>query len=191
VTMALIENPSPAKYGGVAVSDDGWVTGFGARGSGDGTGQFHFIGVQVADAQAFADLDDGVPAESVNMLYRRLIAANPRAIAAHVSTASFLDIGTPRDYLETTLALADAEGAHLIGNSARIDSSAMLARTVLWDDVTVGSEARLYDCVVADGAHIPDGASFSRCAIVAAAGRPPRADERVEGRLLIRDLEGR
>ena len=34
-----------------------------------GSACFHFIGVQVASARAFATLEDGVPAESVNALY--------------------------------------------------------------------------------------------------------------------------
>jgi NDP-sugar pyrophosphorylase family protein len=33
VTMALIPNPRPDKYGGVTVSDDGWVNGFSRAGS--------------------------------------------------------------------------------------------------------------------------------------------------------------
>ena len=69
VTMALIPNPRPSQYGGVAVSPDGWVTGFTKpQPPGADTGgppNFHFIGVQVASARAFATLEDGVPAESV------------------------------------------------------------------------------------------------------------------------------
>jgi len=200
VTMALIVNPSPEKYGGVLVSPDGWVTGFGARASGlgardsglgaraSGLGSYHFIGVQVAQAETFARLEDGVPAESVNKLYPALIAENPHAVAAYVSSASFLDIGTPRDCLETSLALADVEGPRLIGDRAQIDSSAALSRCVVWDDVKVGARAQLHACIVADGVRIPDDARFERCAIVPAGTRAPRDDERVDGSLLIRSL---
>ena len=109
--MALIPNPRPSHYGGVVVSPDGWVRGL-ARAQNtppapDST-SFHFIGVQVARASAFAELEDGVAAESVNALYPALIARNPRSIAAYVSTASFLYIGTPRDCLDTSLALAES-----------------------------------------------------------------------------------
>ncbi len=75
VTMALIPNPRPDKYGGVRVSDAGFVTGFTA--SGNERRSFHFVGVQVAAARAFASLDDGEPAESVNVLYPQLIARDP------------------------------------------------------------------------------------------------------------------
>ena len=112
VTMALIPNPRPDKYGGVLVSDDGFVTGFVRRGSGGAS--FHFIGVQVADAAVFAGLPDGVPAESVNHLYPQLMQEAPRSVAAFVCNASFRDIGTPADYLETSIQLTEVEGDHLV-----------------------------------------------------------------------------
>jgi NDP-sugar pyrophosphorylase family protein len=204
VTMALIENPDPSKYGGVLVSEDGWVTGFGprqaradpeqgqrvaVRGSFSAVrSSYHFIGVQVAQAATFSELEDGVPSESVNMLYPKLIAQNPQAIAAHISPASFLDIGTPRDCLDTSLALAEVEGAHLMGTRVRIEDSAVLSRTVLWDDVTVGARAQLRECIVGDGVRIPEDARFERCAIVPADNRSPREDEQIEQGVLIRRL---
>jgi mannose-1-phosphate guanylyltransferase len=191
VTMALIRNPKPEQYGGVAVSRDGWITGFRPRAAAGDTAadhSYHFIGVQAARAQAFADLEDGVPYESVNALYPRLIGANPHAIAAHVSNASFLDIGTPRDCLETSLALAETVGSRLTGARCRVHESAEVVRTVVWDDVTVGRGSVLRDCVVGDGATIPPGARFERCAIVPVQGRTPVAGERLEGNLLVRDF---
>ena len=189
VTMALIPNPRPDHYGGVAVTEDGWVTGF-TRAAGAGTANarpsFHFIGVQVARAKAFADLADGVPAESVNALYPKLIAANPRSVAAYVSQASFLDIGTPRDCLDTSLALAHEEGARFTGADSHVASSAVLLRTMLWDDVTVGAGAHLQDCIVADGVRVPEGARYERCAIVAAGINAPAPGELIDGELLIR-----
>jgi mannose-1-phosphate guanylyltransferase len=186
VTMAVIAHDI-ANYGGVLVSPDGWVTGFARRGTTE-THAYHFIGVQVADARVFATLDDGVPRETVNWLYPRLIAENPHAIAAYVSDATFLDIGTPRDCLESSLAIAETEGAHLIGAHPTIADSAVLTRSVLWDDVTIGDRARLHDCIVADGAIVPPDAMFERCAIVPADRRSPNADERIADGLLIRSL---
>jgi mannose-1-phosphate guanylyltransferase len=191
VTMALILNPRPSHYGGVVVSPDGWVTGFArAQNTPPSTAStsFHFIGVQVARATAFAELEDGVAAESVNALYPALIARNPRSIAAYVSTASFLDIGTPRDCLDTSLALAESEGAHLIGARTEIGDSAVLVRSTLWDDVAIGAGAQLYECVVADGVHVPSGARYKRCAIIRASGRTPAQGERLEGELLVRSF---
>jgi NDP-sugar pyrophosphorylase family protein len=191
VTMALVPNPRPSQYGGVVVSPEGWVTGFtrvSDRADGDHPPTFHFVGVQVARAQAFATLEDGVPAESVNALYPRLIAADPRSVAAYVAKASFLDIGTPRDCLETSLALAGAEGAQFTGARVHIDESAVLVRSIVWDDVTVGARAHLHECIVADGVRIPDDARYERCAIVAAGDRTPAGGERLDGALLVREF---
>ena len=180
--MALIPNPRPDKYGGVRLSDSGHVTGFTRAGTPGES--FHFVGVQVAEARTFASLEDGVPAESVNP---RLIARDARSVAGFVSDASFSDIGTPRDYLETSLALAEVEGPRLAdGRRVSVSPSAEIIRTALWDDVAIGSGARLVDCIVCDSVHVPAGASYERHAIVRAEGVVPANGERIEGDLLVR-----
>jgi NDP-sugar pyrophosphorylase family protein len=187
VTMSLIPNPRPDKYGGVRVSDDGWVTGFTRPGA--SAESFHFVGVQMADARAFSDLEDGVPAESVNALYPKLLAGGSRCIAGFVSDASFRDIGTPADCLHTSAELAAVEGDRMTaGQRTRIDDSARLARTAVWDDVTVERDASLTDCIIGDGVRIPEGARYERCAIVRAAERAAGDGERIEGELLIKSI---
>jgi mannose-1-phosphate guanylyltransferase len=181
VTMALIPNPRPDKYGGVLVQD-GYVAGFTKAGA--VAESYHFIGVQVARPEAFDALPDNVPAESVNALYPRLMAARPHVIAAHVCHASFRDIGTPADYLRTSLELAEVEGDRLIGERVSIAEPALLTRTVVWDDVRIDPGVRLDSCIVCDGAHVASGASFERCAILPARGRMPQHDERLVGELL-------
>jgi mannose-1-phosphate guanylyltransferase len=165
VTMALIPNPRPDKYGGVVVSGDSRITGFVRAGS--RARSFHFIGVQIAEASVFAELEDGVPAESVNTLYPRLIQQDPKSVGAFVCAASFRDIGTPADYLETSLQLARTEGDRLISAcGARIDAHASIVRTAVWDDVRIGPDAELTECIVADGVTIPPGAVYRRVALV-------------------------
>jgi len=164
VTMALIRNPRPEKYGGVLLDAESRVTGFTRRAPGATT--YHFIGVQVAEARAFADLPDGVPHESVGALYPRLMAETAGCIRGYVSDASFQDIGTPADCLETSLALAAIEGDSLISARATVAASAHVERSALWDDVVVANGAHLADCIVADGAHIPEGSHYEHSAIV-------------------------
>lgn len=184
VTMALIPNPAPDKYGGVLVSSDGYVTGF--TRPGEASESFHFIGVQAAEAKAFEGLPDGVPHETVKALYPELLRRDPRAVAAFVSDAEFRDIGTPADLLAASLTLAESEGHHMVSRTAEIAPEAVLERTAVWDDVTIERGARLTECLVADGVRIPRGAVFERCAIVPADARQPAADERIEDGLLIR-----
>ena len=101
VTLALVPNREPEKYGGAIMKDDGTVTGFAARGR-CGQGSYHFIGVQMAHAEAFRQLPLGQPAQSIGGLYDALIAARPGSIRGYVSDAAFWDIGTPWDYAKTS-----------------------------------------------------------------------------------------
>jgi mannose-1-phosphate guanylyltransferase len=189
VTMALIPNPWPDKYGGVLLDEDGIVTGFTRRG--DPAPSFHFIGVQAAEAEAFAGLVDGVPAESVLQLYPRLMAERHGSVKGFVSAAAFQDIGTAADLLRTSLALAAGAGRPgqpAPGRGVRVATSATVERSALWDDVVVETGARVTECVLADGVWIPSGAEFTRCAIVRVKDIEPRPGERREGDLLVADL---
>jgi NDP-sugar pyrophosphorylase family protein len=187
VTMALIRNPRPEKYGGVVVSTDGRVTGFSRVGS--GMAGYHFVGVQIAEARVFADLADGVPAQTVGGLYPQMIAVDRGSVAAFMCEASFRDIGTPADYLETSIHLTAAEGDRMkAGRGGKIDPTASIVRSAVWDDVTIGPGAELTECIVCDGAQVPADARYRRCAIVPAAGRTPETRQRIEGHLLIADF---
>jgi NDP-sugar pyrophosphorylase family protein len=167
VSMALIPNPRPDKYGGVLVDDRGAITGFTRRGTAGPS--YHFIGPQVVGAAVFADLQDGVAAESVLEVYPRLMRERPGSVVGFVGDWTFQDIGTPADLLATSLALAAADGRPdrpRWGRDARVDPSARVTRSVLWDDVRVGAGAEVVECVVADGVSIPAGARHHRCALV-------------------------
>jgi NDP-sugar pyrophosphorylase family protein len=171
VTMALIPNPRPDKYGGVLLDDEHAVTGFTRRGNMQTS--FHFIGPQVVEADAFLPLEDGVPAESVMGIYPALMSNRPGSVRGFVSDAAFQDIGTPADLLQTSLDFAAADGRPdrpRWGRNPHVAATARVTRSVLWDDVTVAPGASLTECVVADGVHIPENAVFTRCAIVRGSG---------------------
>lgn len=154
VTMAVVPNPDPARYGGVVVEADGTVTGFTRRGTMEPS--WHFVGVQMAEWRAYAALEDGVRAESVLGLYPRLMQEIPGSVRAYRSEASVYDIGTPDDYLSTCLALAPSADA-LRSPTARVLPRAEVVDSILWDDVVIGEGARLVRSVVADGVHVPAG----------------------------------
>jgi NDP-sugar pyrophosphorylase family protein len=168
VTMALIRNPDPAKYGGVLLDGRGAITAFTRRGSPGPS--FHFIGPQVVEAAAFAPLADNVVSESVMGIYPRYIAERPGSVMGFVCDATFQDIGTPADLLRTSLALAAADGRPdrpRWGRDPRVDPTATVERCELWDNVTIGAGATMTECVLADGVVIPARAAYHRCAIVA------------------------
>jgi NDP-sugar pyrophosphorylase family protein len=167
VSMALIPNPRPEKYGGVLLDADHAITGFTRRGSPGPS--FHFIGPQVVNADVFADLPDNVPAESVLEVYPRLMRERPQSVRGFVGNWRFHDIGTPADLLDTSLALAAADGRPdrpRWGRGVAVDPSARVTRSVLWDGVTVGAGAIVHECVLADGVAIPPASRYERRAIV-------------------------
>ena len=191
VTLALIANPDPLHYGGVWVDEAGRVTGFPKPGP-DNRG-WHFVGVQAVDASVFAGLDPDTPAETVSGLYRQLIAHEPGSVQAFISPASFQDIGTAADYLETSLALAAAEHAPdtLQGARADVAAGAQVTHSVLWDDVWVGADAVIDHCVVADRVRVPAGARFSRRVLVNAADVAAGPDDQIVHGVLATPLDAR
>jgi mannose-1-phosphate guanylyltransferase len=152
VTLALVPNREFTRYGGVCLEEHGIVTGFVGRGPA-AAGSFHFIGVQVVHASAFDAVAAGVPARSIGGVYDGLMVREPGAVRGFVSNAAFWDVGTPADYWDTSWAFAHGEGHR--GARVQVDPSARVTRSILWDDVTVGAEAVLEECVVTDRVSIP------------------------------------
>jgi NDP-sugar pyrophosphorylase family protein len=185
VTMAVIPNTEPEKYGGALVDADGAITGFVRRGSTEPS--YHVVGVQVADAAAFDTVPDDVPFETVLALYPSLIAARPGSVRAHRCDAEFFDIGTPTDYLATALLLAGRDGETTIGARGDIHPSARIERSILWDDVVVEEGAFLHECVVTDGVRVPADTSWRGVSLRAATGTLVDGETRYDG-LAIRGL---
>jgi NDP-sugar pyrophosphorylase family protein len=190
VTLMVIPNPSPEHYGGVLVDEGGAITAFVRRGTPGPS--WHFVGIQAANAEAFVGLSPDQPSESVSWLYPILMRERPGSVRAFRTEAAFYDIGTPTDYLATSLAFADVErrARQLIGERCQVAPTARLTRTVLWDDVTVGDDAELTDCVVADGVRIPAGMRLERRAVVPAGVGAAQPGEDLAGGLLLSRMPG-
>ena len=169
VTMAVVPNTEPKKYGGALVDDTGAITGF-VR-SGSTSPSWHVIGVQVAEMEAFADVPDNVPYESVRTLYPALIAARPGSVRAYRCQAEFFDIGTPGDYLGTSLQFSAREGRQgLIGVRSTVDPSARVEQSLIWDDVSVEAGVMLKECIVTDGVRVPADTSWHGVSLRVARG---------------------
>jgi len=187
VTLAVMPNPQPDRYGGVLVRE-GRVRGWTPRGQ---PGSLHFVGIQVVEADVFAALPDRQPAATIGGLYDELMARDPGAVRAHVvEQARFYDIGTPGDYLRTSLAIARQEGLEALpaGAGTDVHPTARIVRSALWDHVVVEEGCQLTDCVVVDGIRVPRGSTFEGCAIVQAEAGPTDGAERV-GDLLVAPLD--
>jgi mannose-1-phosphate guanylyltransferase len=186
VTMAVIPNIDPGKYSGLAVDATGALTGVVSRTSSQSS--YHFIGVQVAEAEAFATLPDNRPFESVRQLYPTLLATRPGSIRTFLCSAEFFDIGTPSDYLSTSLAFTARESPQ--SSESRIPNpQSRLEECVLWDDVEVDDDVHLRRCILTDGVRIPAGSSWEHMTIRVAHGELMKS-ERLVGELAIGPIDG-
>ena len=179
VTMAVVPNTEPDKYGGAVVNEDGAITRFVRRGSQEPS--WHVIGIQVVEADAFASVPEHVPYESVSTLYPALIAARRGSVHAFRCQAEFFDIGTPADYLSTSLHFASRESASTIGARTTIHPTARIEQSVLWDDVVVEEGARLRECVVTDGVRVPGDTSWHGVSLRVARGDLTAGEKEYEG----------
>jgi mannose-1-phosphate guanylyltransferase len=189
VTMAVVA--ADPRYNAILADESGIVSGFGKSTPGpptltaeragfgavaperplaakaDTLGACHFVGVQAANAAAFAGVSPDTRSETVHGMYPELIAQQPGRLRVMRTTAEFFDIGTPRDYLTTALTLAAREGRPPDrGHGCTIAPGALLSDTILWNDVSVGAGASLTRCVVADGVRVAAGAKHVDCSLV-------------------------
>jgi NDP-sugar pyrophosphorylase family protein len=177
VTLAVAPNRDPQKYRGVAVDENGAVTGFVEKG--DARPSWHFVGVQVVDRRALDGVSVSTPSETTRALYPALLAAAPGSIRAVAASGPFFDIGTPADYLATCRTFARANAY----------SGAGVVDSVLWDDVVVEPGASLTRCIVTDGVRIPAGASWTDRTIRLATGGPLEPTETRVGELAVGPIE--
>ena len=160
VTMAVIDG-LPG-YNGVIADQRGIVSGFGKQ-----PGAYHYIGAQAVNASVFAGVGVDDVSETVHGIYPQLIASRPEAVRAFYSKASYFDIGSPRDYLETVKTIAQRERRVIDrGADCEVAGDATLIDTVLWDRVRIGGGATLTNCIIADDVVIPAGAQYSHSTLV-------------------------
>lgn len=162
VTLAVVANPAPDQYNGIVLDGEDRVTGWVPKGRAQGS--WHFIGVQVARAGVFANLADGVPAESVSGLYQTLLT-QPGRLRAFRPDTSFLDVGTPRDYLEAALSLS---GPRPKAQGRRPEAEGASGRTVVWPEALVDPGAVLTECIVAGNIEVRAGFNARQAVLVPA-----------------------
>jgi len=168
VTLALVPNADPHRYGGVRLDADQRVTGFSPRGA-SAAGSFHFVGVQIAGRAVFDRLPAGEPSQTIGGVYDDWIRDRPGSIRGFVSDAAFWDIGTPADYWRTAHSVAAREkrANAFTGRRSAVHPFARVTRSILWDDVDVGPDAAIDECIVTDGVRVAGRAVYRRSILVA------------------------
>jgi NDP-sugar pyrophosphorylase family protein len=165
VTMALVPNREPHRYGGVVLNGDGSFSGFARRGE-TARASYHFIGVQAVHENAFSAIPDGRVA-NVHGLYESLAASNPGSVRGYLCDAAFWDIGTPADYWTTNaMFLGSDPPEQAYGRHTHVDAAARVSRSILWDDVEIQAGAVVEDCIVTDGVTVAAGSTYRRSILV-------------------------
>jgi mannose-1-phosphate guanylyltransferase len=177
VTLALVPNPEPLRYGGVRLDGGRRVIGFAPSGV-TAEGSYHLVGVQIVHSSVFASLPAGRPARSIGGVYDALIVQQPGAIRGFVCDAVFWDVGTVPDYWSTSWAFVAAEGLVDVtcGRRVRIHPDARVSRSILWDDVDISKDCVVDECVVTDGVSVPPGVSYRRTILLRAPDGTMRAE---------------
>lgn len=180
VTLALVPNREFLRYGGVRLDSAHTVVGFTPRGP-SAEGSYHYSGVQLADADVFDALAPGEHASTIGGLYDELLGREPGSIRGFVSDASFFDVGTPADYWRTSQAFAATAASDgtspSMGRGTRIDASARVTRSILWDDVEVAAGAIVDECIVTDRVVVPSGVEYRRQILLPGAdGAEPKTE---------------
>jgi mannose-1-phosphate guanylyltransferase len=175
VTMAVVPNPAPERYNGIVLDEHDRVTGFVPKGH--TTPSWHFTGVQVAQASVFDALPDGVPAESVHGIYPALTRPGPRGLRAHRVATTFMDVGTPRDYLAAALAMS---GGAAIDPGALVAPGARVTGSVVWAGAAIGAHAVLDECIVT-GVAVPPGFAARSAVLMPASLWQPGEEATVVG----------
>jgi len=190
VTMAATHTARPG-YNALLVSDAGCLAGVARSGEArspeaEGQQAVHFMGVQLVERRAFTGAPRGAPSDTVKWLYPQLLLRDAASVRVWRRDAAFHDVGTPAEYLRTAQTIAAQLGRPLdCGTGGRVDPSAQVLRSVLWNDVRVGADAVLTDCVLADGVAVPPGLRLTHAAVVRRDSQPPGAPGVAHGDLLV------
>jgi NDP-sugar pyrophosphorylase family protein len=125
-----------------------------------------FTGIHFIEPEVFEYFPRGVYSDIVQTFYLPAIKEGGK-VAAHVTDAEWFELSTIPRYLDISLAMMKDQDVFL-GRNCKIDGSAHIRDSVLWDDISIGKDVNLYRTIVADDVNIPDGSHFENAAIVSA-----------------------
>jgi NDP-sugar pyrophosphorylase family protein len=175
-TMVLKPNIKRERFT-VVNTDDGLVTGFGDDARPVSEDEIRdvehtpatplmFTGIHILEPRVFDYIPRDQYSDIVPVFYNPAIASGER-IAAHVTDGEWFELSTIPRYLDISLAMMNGSDT-FSGTGCDISTSASVRDSVIWDNVTIASDAHLYRTIIADGVAIEQGERFENAAIVKA-----------------------
>ena len=157
-TLVLFPDPEK-RYTPVKVREDGRIAGFGA-GAPPGAFEGFYTGHQIVEPELLDRIPRGRPSCIIRDTYVPLIAQGA-PIRAYRTSGTFLDFGTPADYLRGTLALLGERGdgcrAYVHPGAAVEQGATVGPDAVIEDGATVGRGATVRRAIVWPGASLAPG----------------------------------
>lgn len=166
-TLVLLANTKRERFSVVEV-DRGRITRFGGMPDEktEGTAPLMFTGIQILEPRIFEYIPRGVFSHSTTDVYPQAIAKS-ETIAAHIASGSWRELSTLKRYVDISVDLMQERGErYTTGKHCIIASTAQVTDAVLWDNVNVGSNARVHHCVLADGVRLLAGEVIDNSVVV-------------------------
>lgn len=163
-TIALTEVEDPSRYGVVPLDHDGRVAAFIEKPE-PGTAPSHWInaGTYVLEPEVVDLVPVGARVSIEREVFPALVAEG--ALFGLQSAAYWIDAGTPEAYLQAHLDLLDGLRGTFevaVDDTARVDTDALVKRSVIGAGAIVAAGSRVVDSVVMAGARISAGAVLNR-----------------------------
>jgi mannose-1-phosphate guanylyltransferase len=192
ITLALYPVDDTATYGVVPTDEDGRVEAFLEKAAGDVPTNRINAGAYVVEREVIESLPAGRAVSFEREVFPALVG---HGLYGHLAAGYWIDIGTPRRYLEATWDLLAGRvqselpprdetgslvydgclvsGAHVgpqsvLGRHCSVGSDSRVERSVLHDRVVVGADAAVVESVLAEGVRLGERARVEAGAMIGA-----------------------
>jgi mannose-1-phosphate guanylyltransferase len=194
-TLCLIAVDDTEGFGVVPTNDDGEVLEFREKAPGPAPTNRVNAGAYLLEREVIERIPEGRAVSIEREIFPELVGDG---LYGYAATGYWVDIGTPRRYLEATWDLLAGvidstlperdhtgslvyeggltSGAHIgpqavVGRHCSVGSDSSVERAVLHDRVAVGADCALRECVVAEGTRIGDGVEVRAGAVIGKGAR--------------------
>jgi NDP-sugar pyrophosphorylase family protein len=125
-----------------------------------------FTGIQVLSPRIFDYIPRACFSHSTVDVFPKAIEAG-EAVIGHIANGHWYEMSTLARYLEANLLFTSRRGRRFVeGCECSIAKDAMVDQSVLWDRVTVDSNAVVKHSILGEGVRIPKGMMIDRAAVV-------------------------
>ncbi|MGI8544262.1 MAG: sugar phosphate nucleotidyltransferase [Aridibacter sp.] len=125
-----------------------------------------FTGIHILEPRIFEYIPRGVYSDIVPTFYNPAINKGEK-IAAHIAKGKWFELSTIPRYLEISLKMLNGNGErNFIGKNNLISETAELEESIIWDNVEIEGDTKIFHSIIADNVKIKNGETYKNVAIV-------------------------